>query len=619
VHLDELAALGVEEEQRDDPFHSFFVEVEEDFEEKMGQLAAAKWSTHNDEVLGIVRTRLPNDVVHSNGTGDGHGEEDNKEKPSRSNGSDKATDGSHRSTLNVFPPPLHSRPLTTTSTSGRPATSLFNRFKMKNRLAEQWERAFVKKKKRVVFTRLQEALFPVLNEYKDLFFSARTSQNAEELRALYVLHAINHLLKTRDIILKNSAKINAAPEEKRALLDLRDQGFVRPKVLILVPFRSSALRVVELILKLAPKLQQERVANKARFFRDYGEESETINPSKPEDYLELFSGNIDDCFRFGISLTKKSVNLFAEFYHSDIIIASPLGLRMLVGAPGDRKRDFDFMSSLELVIADQADVFLMQNWDHVSLLFEHFNLKPKQPHDCDFSRIRHWSLNKLGKYFRQTLVFSSVQTVELHALINRLCHNMRGAVKVAREEPGTISRVVLQVQQMFHKLDCDDVETVDDVRFKYFSEKVYPQLKASASKHVFIYFSSYFDYVRVRNFMKADPNEPSFCLCCEYTPISEVERGRSFFTAGRKDFMLFTERFHFFRRFKVKGARHILFYTLPQYPHFYPEILNSLPDAVDTSCTVLYSKFDVYQLQAIVGNERAGFLLSSPKHVHMFC
>jgi len=49
-----------------------------------------------------------------------------------------------------------------------------------------------------------------------------------------------------------------------------------------------------------------------------------------------------------------------------------------------------------------------------------------------------------------------------------------------------------------------------------------------------------------------------------YTPISEVERGRSFFTAGRKDFMLFTERFHFFRRFKVKGARHILFYTLPQ-------------------------------------------------------
>jgi U3 small nucleolar RNA-associated protein 25 len=53
-----------------------------------------------------------------------------------------------------------------------------------------------------------------------------------------------------------------------------------------------------------------------------------------EDYLDLFSGNLDDCFRFGIGLTKKTIKLFSEFYHSDIIIASPLGLRMLVGAPG---------------------------------------------------------------------------------------------------------------------------------------------------------------------------------------------------------------------------------------------------------------------------------------------
>jgi hypothetical protein len=34
-----------------------------------------------------------------------------------------------------------------------------------------------------------------MNEYKDLFFSARTTQNAGEIRSLYVLHAINHLLK----------------------------------------------------------------------------------------------------------------------------------------------------------------------------------------------------------------------------------------------------------------------------------------------------------------------------------------------------------------------------------------------------------------------------------------
>ena len=45
----------------------------------------------------------------------------------------------------------------------------------------------------------------------------------------------------------------------------------------------------------------------------------------------MFKGNIDDCFKLGIRVSKKSLKLFSEFYTSDIIIASPLGLRMVTG------------------------------------------------------------------------------------------------------------------------------------------------------------------------------------------------------------------------------------------------------------------------------------------------
>ena len=48
-------------------------------------------------------------------------------------------------------------------------------------------------------------------------FTRRTFENGEELRRLYLLHALNHILKTRSRILKNNAKLAQAAKEGREM------------------------------------------------------------------------------------------------------------------------------------------------------------------------------------------------------------------------------------------------------------------------------------------------------------------------------------------------------------------------------------------------------------------
>ena len=69
---------------------------------------------------------------------------------------------------------------------------------------------------------------------------------------------------------------------------------------------------------------------------------------KPEDFYQTFAGNIDDGFKLGVSVTKRAVKLYSDFYSSDILLASPLGLRMVL------ETDSDFLSSIELLIMDEV-------------------------------------------------------------------------------------------------------------------------------------------------------------------------------------------------------------------------------------------------------------------------
>ena len=63
-------------------------------------------------------------------------------------------------------------------------------------------------------------------------------------------------------------------------------------------------------------------------------------------------------------------------------------------------------------------------------VMKHLNLQPLDPHGVDFSRVRMWNLNNWAKYYRQTLMFSSIQDPQINNIISKHCFNYRGQVSV---------------------------------------------------------------------------------------------------------------------------------------------------------------------------------------------
>jgi len=204
----------------------------------------------------------------------------------------------------------------------------------------------------------------------------------------------------------------------------------------------------------------------------------------------------------------------------------------------------------------------------------------------------------------------------MNVLFNRYCLNIRGKLKIRNEYEGTIMQVIPQIRQMFQRIPCDDIKEADDTRFKYFTEKLLPQLQnAISNSHILVFIPSYFDYVRIRNYFRK--NEILHCLCCEYTSVGNVTRARAKFFHGQAKFMLATERFHYFHRYKLRGIQNLVFYALPENAHFYPEILN-IVENTSNSCYVLYTKFDLLKMERVVGTKRCKKMLESDRATHLF-
>ncbi|KAJ3826010.1 digestive organ expansion factor [Lentinula raphanica] len=458
---------------------------------------------------------------------------------------------------------------------------------------------------------LQNDLLSTLSTHRDLYLSSSSWELKKPTREAISLHLLNHVTKKRRRVLKNNERIsNASKAGNEPPEDVQDQGFTRPSVLILLPFRSSALAWVNALTTHTPSPDYQ-IENYSRFTSEYGlppgaiDKLATADPGTyPQDHVETFKGNVDDNFRVGIKLTRKSVKLFTEFYGCDIIIASPLGLRQSI----QKEKNADYLSSIEVLLMDQLEALTMQNWDHVKFVLDHLNKIPKESHDTDFSRTKPWYLDGHSEYLRQSILLSAYETPETRQLYNARLKNVAG--KIRTEKRWSPIEVPEGVDQNFVRFECSNPKDEADKRFNYFTTQLLPTILKSAvqSSNTVIFVPSYFDFVRVHNHFRK--LTVSFTVLSEYSSNQEISRARQAFFSGQKSFLIVTERFHFYKRYKIRGIRNIVFYGPPDHPEFYQEYLSYpfLDDGIDSSdvtCRMLYSKYDWFRLERIAGTEEA--------------
>jgi U3 small nucleolar RNA-associated protein 25 len=467
---------------------------------------------------------------------------------------------------------------------------------------------------------LEQSLASYIFNYVDVLFGNRNTRNAASLRNLASLHAVNHILKGRDKVLKNNERIKHAPDGDD--LECRDQGFTRPKVLILAETRQMAASYANAI---ASAFQPEQQENRKRFDDSFTaplDERETM----PEDYRELFGGNNDNSFLTALKFTRKTIKFYSAFYNSDIILASPLGLRRIIENEDVKKRDYDFLSSIEVIIADQADAMQMQNWENVEVVFKHLNLELKESHGCDFNRVRNYYLDGNARYLRQTILFSAYITPEINRLYNTSMLNMAGKAKFTSTYAGAITDTSgLGMKQTFSRFDSGSPMADPEARFKYFTTAILPRLlrlpkPADGAAGILVFIPTYFDFLRLRNYFatSSQTENISFGTIHDYSEVSDQRRARSHFLNGRHSILLYTQRAHHFFRLKIRGVKRVVMYGLPDNPTFYRELIEGYlgtsiaegkMDPAESSVRSAFSKWDGLRLERIVGTERVKGML----------
>ena len=477
--------------------------------------------------------------------------------------------------------------------------------------------------------------YKYLSSYKDIQVSWPDSEIRKNLMKIYLFHILNHLLKRKEEIELNDnidkiinttlitdnqklnkelfrsheneflfeyytkhvnpktklddsyknqdfityhkeIKKNYENSDNKDNINIKDQGFTSPKVLILVPYKIHAKIIMDQLVKLFSNDNWKGITNKKKFMDEYSE-----------------FDSMDDCFRLGIQISffENKMKLYTPFDESDIIIASPLGLKLAKPSDNDKSfknsKVYDFLSSIEIFLMDFSEVFIYQNLEHLNEILSFLNKQPKNNQNIvDINRIKENYANNYGEYLRQNIIISQFKCIDIDVAINDICKNINGKILLEGPYENQINLIKNEFAEKYNTLNSSNYEIRYEFKilrdfkgeedfqekFNYFTKNLWQNLYESFEKHTIIFVSSTFDYMILKSFFKK--KSKSVCFISEDTDKRDWQRNRLFFEQGKYKFLLYDERAHVYKKINLKFAKNIFFYSLPEDPKIFNEMIH---------------------------------------------
>ncbi|KAL0238805.1 hypothetical protein PCE1_004496 [Barthelona sp. PCE] len=449
-----------------------------------------------------------------------------------------------------------------------------------------------------------------LTKYNDLLVPQRSVSDLKHDRVALSIHIMNHVLRSRDLVLDNSNKI----AESKVDLELRDQGYARCSVLLLTTTRHQGLLWIEALSKVTPRLKSV-IAHK-KFRQQFTGETETDMSRKPADYRKYFAGNRDDSFIMGIKVEGFSesspgmrLKLFATNSEADIFICSPLGL-----VKAAEREPLTFLSSLNMIVCDQCHFMYNQNWAHLTQVMSMSCTAPDDPPaGFDLMRLREYFITDEIKKHCQLVCLSSCTFPLLKGMFRSNAQSHMGQMTIKRNMPYGLTRVrALGLSSLAFKIQrftTPNLKEVSEARQQYFMKYVLEHIRSSFER-VLIVASDYFEFVQLRRKMNQEIIE--FEVVNEYSPLQEIGDVRHLFYDGKLPLLLTTTRFHFYHRYRIRGPQCIVLLSPPKDGLYFQEYCQFFEKDGGT-VIVLASKYDRQSLSVCFGPDVAGKVISSKR------